>query len=426
MRLRSLATSALLAIGVAAGCDSAEPTAPRAPVLTSVPADRSYPPGQWLRWGGPQGTMTSPEVGWNARWSEKPPAIVWQASVGTGFSSVTIADGRLFTMGYGDDRDHVYGLDATTGQQLWEYSYPCAKVDNLHEGGPGATPTIDEGRVYTLSREGHLFCFDAQSGMVLWSKQLEEELGVEHPEWGFTCSPLVAGNLVIVDVGPTVALDKQSGQVVWKTKRYRPGYGSPALFTHAGQLLVAVLNNDGLLVLRPDDGSEVAFYAWETNYATNSTTPIADGDTLFISTGYGKGCALVRLADGRLEEVYRNRNMRNHMNNCALWDGHLYGIDGQANSSGSCRLVCLKHETGEVAWSHRGLGCGSLLAADGKLIVLTDEGTLVLVEATPESYRELGRVRVLTGRCWTVPVLAGHRVYCRNAAGDLVCVDLSP
>ena len=188
--------------------------------------------------------------------------------------------------------------------------------------------------------------------------------------------------------------------------------------------MVAVLNNDYLLILRADDGSEVAKEKWETPYKTSSTTPIVANNHIFISSGYDKGCALLRLAGTELELVYHNKEMRNQFNNCVLWEGHLYGIDGQTSSSRNCKVVCMEWSTGEVKWTHRGLGAGSLFIADGKLVIFSDQGQLVLAETDPDQYTELGMYEALQSKCWTVPVLAGGRIYCRNATGDLVCVDV--
>ena len=162
------------------------------------------------------------------------------------------------------------------------------------------------------------------------------------------------------------------------------------------------------------------------NSDTTAVTPIIDQDTIFIAGGYGDGCALVQFDNGSLYTVYKNREMSNHMNTCVLWEGHLYGFHGNGSRppARTAKLGCMEHETGDVRWEERGLGCGSLMMADGKLIVLSDTGELVIVEATPTEQKIVSRAKVLGGKCWTVPVLAHGRIYCRNAAGDLVCVDV--
>lgn len=379
----------------------------------------------WPVWRGPNGDGASQETNWSADWGADGPPQFWRASVGTGFSSMSVARGRVYTMGHRDGNDTVYCFDAARGEEVWTHSYPCQLVDNLHEGGPACTPTVDGDRVYTVSKEGHFFCLSAKDGSVLWSKQLQALLGVNMPEWGFSCSPLVVGDKVVLEVGRTCAFDKESGELVWQTEKFRPGYGSPTLFQPEGsEPLVTVLSNDFLLVVKLASGEEVDRLKWETSFATSASTPLAKDNTLFISTGYGKGCLLAELKDGQLTKVYENNKIRSHMANCVLVDGVLYGIDGQSHLPSQCRLVALGHATGEVHWSERGFGCGTVLAAGDRLLILTDDGDLASAKASKGGYEPISRGKVLEGKCWTVPVLAHGRLYCRNAAGQLVCLDL--
>ena len=399
-------------------------------LLLLIAAAGAQTPGDWPNWRGPHYDGISRESDWSDDWNDRPPQRVWQARVGTGFSSVSVSAGRLYTMGNsagGEDgrrTDFVYCFNAATGELIWQHQYRCVLVDNLHAGGPGATPTVDGPRLYTIGREGQLHCLQTSDGKVIWSKDLVAELGVDMPDWGFTCSPLVLGDKLIVEAGRTAAYDKATGKRLWQTAAYRPGYGAPVAFQHNGRSLLAVLNNDALLIVAADDGAEIAKYPWKTSYVTTSTTPIVQGDEIFISSGYNQGCALLRLADDELQFVYENRTMRNHFNNSVLLDGKLYGMDGNSHSSRNVRLICMDWKTGKLHWSRRGFGCGSLVAADGKLIVLADDGRLHVAGAKPQDYDELGSVKALGGLCWTVPVLAHGRIYCRNAAGDVVCLAL--
>lgn len=440
--MRYVNTLSVLALAALAGCSEAtEPavgaaaTSGRTASGESATAASSRPDepaaaaekGHWPNWRGPKHDGISRETGWTAKWRDGGPKIAWKTDVGTGYSSMSVAGGRLYTMGHRDGKEFVYCLDAATGDEVWTRSYPAALVDNLHRGGPGATPTIDGERIYTTGREGMLYCLSARDGAVVWSVDLQKELDVELPAWGFTSSPLVLKDMLVVEAGRVAAFDKKTGKRLWQTEdAYDAGYGSPAPLEAGGEQLLAVLNNECLLVVRAKDGSKIATYPWSTSFDTSSTTPVVSGETIFISTGYNEGCALLRLTDGTLEEVYKNREMRNHFNNSVLYEGKLYGIDGNSHASRTCKLVCMDHQTGKVEWIKRGFGCGSLLVADGRLIVLGDKGLLATAEATPEEYREISRAQVLDGEseCWTVPVLAGGRIYCRDSAGNLVCVDV--
>jgi outer membrane protein assembly factor BamB len=171
----------------------------------------------------------------------------------------------------------------------------------------------------------------------------------------------------------------------------------------------------------PKNGNELWSYPWKTSHDVNAADPIVQDDFVFISSGYNHGAALLRIANGKPERIWENKQMRNQHNNSVLLDGALYGIDGDNNSD----LKCLEFKTGDVKWAQKGLGKGALMAADGKLIVLSEKGELVIAAADPSAFKPLARWQVLGGRCWTAPVLSHGRIYCRNAAGDLVCVDVS-
>lgn len=379
----------------------------------------------WPNWMGPNRDGISVESGWKSTWPADGLHVVWSRSIGIGFSSISIADGRLFTMGHIEGEEIVWCLNLKTGEPIWTHRYPCELNDNLHEGGPGATPTIDEGNVYTLGKEGQFYCLSAETGKVVWQSMLQDELGVRNPEWGFSSSPMIAGNQVLVEGGRVVSFDKTTGKKNWQTALHEAGYGSAAIFQKPDDTsFVATLDCEGLRITKLDSGAQVAFQSWPSPFRTNATTPIIDGNRIFISSAYNVGCGLFEFDGTRLKRVYANREMRNHFNNSILWKGHLYGFDGNSNLGRVVQLTCMKFDTGEVAWKKPGFGCGSLMIADGKLLILSEAGELVLANAKPDGYEELARSSFLTGRCWTVPVLFDNRIYGRNAAGKLVCIEL--
>jgi len=296
--------------------------------------------------------------------------------------------------------------------------------NNLHEGGPGATPTIDKDRVYTVGREGQLFCFEAKTGKIIWKKNLQDDLEVILPEWGFTSSAYVLNDDILLEAGRVASYNKLTGEKNWQTTDHQAGYGSVAEFESAGKTLISSFDCDALRVIDAETGEELDSVEWSSPFRTNSTTPIIHDDLIYISAGYNVGCGLFRWTGTKLEEVYRNRQMRNHFNNSILLDGHLYGFDGNSNLGRVVQLTCMNLKTGEVAWKQRGLGCGSLMIADGKLLSLTEKGELVLAKASPNQYEELARSSFLDGRCWTVPLFLNGRIYGRNAAGTLKVVSL--
>lgn len=392
--------------------------------ITPAIARGQQPPPAWPAWMGADHNGISAESGWSSDWPESGLEVVWTQELGIGFSSVSITDGRLYSMGHVEGEEFVYCLDAVTGKEIWTHKYPCELVDVLYEGGPGATPTIDGPHVYTLGKEGQLFCFDAKNGNVVWQQDLQTDLDVSLPEWGFNSSPYILGDQLLLEAGRVVSYDKHSGEKNWQTEKHQAGYGTVALLNDNERQLIASLDSESLRITDASDGSPIDAFPWKSPFRTNSTTPIVSDGTIYVSTGYNVGCGLFQFKDDKLELVYSNRFMRNHFNNSILYDGHLYGFDGNSNLGRVVQLVCMNQATGEVVWKHRGLGCGSLMIVDGKLLLLSDNGELVLANATPEGYQEIATSPFLEGRCWTVPVLFGGHVYGRNAAGKLVCARL--
>ena len=387
-------------------------------ILSSAQSD------DWPNWSGSNHDGISRETGFADAWPKDGLPIEWTREIGTGFSSMSVAGDRLFAMGHKDGVETVWCLNCRSGEVLWTHEYPGELIPNLHEGGPCSTPTVDGNQVYTVGKEGQLFCLNTADGKVLWEKMLQQELEVKLPEWGFSSSPRILGKQLILEAGRVVAFDKLNGDKLWQTEIHEAGYGSAAVFRHGGKTLIATLDCDGLRIVDSADGTQVAFAEWKSPYRTNATTPIIVGDQIFVSTGYKVGCGLFQLQGESLELVYKNTEMRNHFNNSILLDGWLYGFDGDAHLGRLVTLNCIDFTTGKLAWRQRGLGCGSVLITDGKLLVLTEDGTLVLAKASPDAYVELARSAFLDGRCWTVPVLSDGRVYGRNADGKLVCVTL--
>jgi outer membrane protein assembly factor BamB len=376
----------------------------------------------WPRYRGPNLNGISTESGWSVAWPDTGPKQLWKASVGIGFSSISVADGRAYTMGNQSDQDTVYAFDAATGKLLWKHAYACKLDPNAYEGGPSATPTVDGGRVYTLSKQGDLFCLEAATGKVVWSTNLAKELGARVPRWGFSSSPLVHGDSIFVNVGTRgTALHKNTGKVIWTTGNGAAGYSSLVPFNIGGTQGLAMFAAQSVVAVDPEGGKELWSYPWKTSYDVNAADPIISGDYVFISSGYNHGAALLQIVDGKPRLIWQNKQMRNQHNNSVLIDGALYGVDGDSNSD----LKCVDFMTGEVRWAQKGLGKGALMAADGKLIVLGEKGELVIAAADPTAFKPLARWQVLGGKCWTMPVLSHGRIYCRNARGDLVCVDVS-
>ncbi len=345
--------------------------------------------------------------------------VAWEASVGWGFSAIAVSDGKAFIMGNQDDNDVLHCFDAGSGELIWKQSYPENRWPRNTQGGPYAAPVVHNGRVYTFSRTGKIFARDVEDGSVIWDVDTAEKFGINNTSWGLSGSALIVDDKVVFNAGSYgIAFNKVSGEKVWRNGTGPGGYATPVKFDRGGKTMLAMFVRRELAIVDPDDGNVLATYDWRTNHDVNASDPIVAGDNIFISTGYGKGGALLEFEEDGLSEVWNTGQLRTQMNGSVLWEGHLYGFDD------SRHLRCLDFETGEVKWEQGGLGRGTLIVAGGNLVVLSENGLLVIAEATPEGYNKLAEKKVLSGRCWTMPVMAGGRIYARNAAGDVVCVEI--
>ena len=381
----------------------------------------------WSHWLGPNGDGTSSESEWESEVSDP----VWKSKVGVGFSAVSVANGKLYTMGHDgkktSGKETVYCLDSKTGKAMWKHSYPAPLIDYLHEGGPCSTPTVNGAIVYAISKHGLLHAYHENDGKVIWKKDMMKEAGMKRPpEWGFAASPYILDDQLIIEAGATYSLNKKTGEIIWKSKTYRPAYGTPIHFQPGGQSIIATLKTDGLVLLDSKNGKTLAFEKWETSYRTNASTPIVRGDKIFISTGYQRGCALFQWKEGKLQKLYENKVLSTHMNHAILVDGFLYGFDGNVHMAGKKDFVCMEFLTGNEKWrvSDRGLMVGSLVVAGDRMIVLGQRGELVFANVNPSNFEELSREQAIGGRCWTMPVLSNSILYLRNARGDLFALGL--
>lgn len=376
----------------------------------------------WPVYRGPNHDGISTEKGWVVEWSAGGPKKLWRAKVGIGFSSMVVADGRVFTMGNAKDRDTVYAFDAVTGKKLWSHTYAADLGPLYYEGGPGATPTVEGDAVYTISKWGDVFCFAAADGKVRWQRQLRDQEGAKVADWGFSGAPMPHGNLLLLNAGGAgFALDKRTGKTIWKSSG-EPGYSTPYPIQWRGKQLFVFSSGDDYSAVDPETGKRVWSIEWVTRYGVNGADPIMVGDEVFVSSGYGKGSGLFRVGTGEPTELWRGRKFRTQFNPAVLIGGKLYGFDGNSNSR--AYVKCVDWKSGEVLWEDESLSFGSLTAADGRLILLGAKGDLVVANPSPEKLDVVSKTRVGGGKWWTVPVLANGLIYCRNAEGDLVCLDV--
>lgn len=393
-------------------------------LLACMATCAAYEGSDWPSWRGLKRDSTSTEKGWKTDWSGGGPKQLWSKQIGKGCSAFAVAGGRAFVLGNEKgSTDVVYAFDAKTGQEVWRHEYPCPLDPKYYFGGPSASPVVDGDKVYTLSKDAQIFCLNAADGKVVWQRDMAKEKGLKRPEWGYAGSPYIKGQALLLNLGTAgLCVDKSTGKDIWFSGADASGYATPVIFTHNKQEFIALFAAKGLAIVNPERGGVLSQFEWKTQYDVNAADPIVSGDTIFISSDYGTGCALVRIGAQGLQEVWRNKSMQNHMSPCVFHEGHLYGGSGNGDAAD---LVCIELATGAEKW-RRPRTNGQGILAEGKLLHITQRGELLLLEASPAAYKELGRVQVFGGTCFTMPVLSHGLVYCRNGDGNAVCVDLRP
>lgn len=381
----------------------------------------------WNRWRGPHFNGISHETDWVAEFPRNGPKMLWRQKVGVGFSSLAIANERVYTMGNKDNRDIVTCIDAESGKIIWNSGYPARLDGKLYEGGPSATPTVHQGKVYTLGKNGMLLCLNAATGATLWSREITNLTGAERPEYGFAGSPLIMGKQVILNAGGAgLACQKDTGDLLWSS-RGMGGYASPMPYVMNGREAAVIFGDRQIVAVDPgNNGRSLWSHTWQTKERVNAADPLFVRDKMFISSGYGGGSAMFQLGKGKPAPIWRTQSLRSHFNPGVAMGNFVYGIDGHADGRAKNSLVCVNLTTGERTWERKNFGHGSLIAAGSKLIALTELGELYILEANPIAYTEISYAPVIRRRCWTSPAISGGRIYCRNAAGTIVCIDLRP
>ena len=401
----------------------------------------------WPRLRGPNGDGISMETDWDPEALAGGPKILWKVDVGKGHSNVAIKDNRLYTMGQKGGENLVFCLNAETGEELWRYSFE--RFLDLQ-----STPTIDGKYIYVLIPEGMLFCLKAKKGKLRWKKDLVSEYDVVKPFHSFAGSPVVEGDLLILTANTSgIALDKKTGEKVWgsdkpplprdintswRSQTTGTDCSTAVMYDYEGKRYAVLSSWEGIHGVDVETGEVLWLYEWELYGGIQTTDPLIFNNKVFI-TQYWKrlGCVLIDIGGEEPKVSWKNLNMHSEFSSPVMIDGYIYGNRG-GPTHGFYSLLCLDVETGEVMWEEelktmenpRGAITVSLLAADGKLIILEEDGTLHIAEATPSSYKDISSGDVLEGertfrKFWTPPVLYKGKIYCRNFAGDLICIDVS-
>jgi len=377
--------------------------------------------GEWPQWRGPNRDDVSTETGLLKKWPDSGPKRTWVSEeAGLGYSGFAVSGGKIFTMGLFDAEEKVVCLDAATGKKVWD-SFVGAIYKNKWGDGPRCTPTVVNGKVYALGGNGDLVCLDAATGKQDWTKSLTKDLGGELQQWGYTESPLVDGDLVIVTPGgpkgAIAALSTKTGKVEWQTSDVTENaqYSSIIPIDHGGERQYVQLLMKSILAVSPK--GKVLWKADFPGAVAVIPTPIYKDGQVYVSAGYKVGCMAVKIDGDTATEVYSNKNMENHHGGVILVDGLLYG---HSNNGG---WTCQDFKTGEIVWQDKGIDKGAVAYADGMLYCQSEkDGTIALVEASKKGWNMVSSFkleaqtsqRAKDGRIWTHPVVVGGKLYLRD------------
>ena len=400
-------------VAVPAAAAVSTPPAPAAAAANPPPpADPLHV--EWSGFRGParDGVVRGTRVATD--WIATPPSEVWRRPIGPGWSSFAVAGDHIFTQEQRGEEEVVAAYARASGRPAWVHRDAVRFWESNGGAGPRSTPTLAGGRVYTLGATGILNVLDAKTGQLVWSRNVAADVKAGVPEWGFTSSPVIHGDLVIVQVGVLVAYDRGTGRQRWTGDSRRGSYSSPHLVTLGGMEQLVQLNGSGAIAVSPRDGSTLWQFPWEGTPIIQPAT-IGDGDLLIASGDMMGGMGLKRISVVRnggtwvAEEKWTSRGLKPYFNDFVVHGGHAYGFDGSI-------LSCIELESGERKWKNGRYGQGQmLLLADQDLIlVLAEEGDLALVRAAPDGFAELARVKAIDGKTWNHPVLVGDTLYVRN------------
>jgi hypothetical protein len=366
----------------------------------------------WPGFRGPERDGISRGVRIETNWSASPPVELWRRPIGPGWSSFAIRGDRLYTQEQRGDDEVVACYDATTGAPVWTHRDAARFFESNGGAGPRGTPTLSDGRVYTLGPTGILNALDAGDGALVWSRNAASDIGVKLPTWGFSSSPLVVGDVVIVAVSGTLgAYDLATGTPRWSGPAHGESYSSPQLMTLGGVAQIVQLSGDGAIGMAPADGQLLWEHEWK-GFPIVQPARTTDGDVLITASGES-GLRRIAVAHGpggwTVERRWGTKDLKPYFNDFVVHEGHAFGFDGRI-------LACIDLRDGKRSWKGGRFGNGQLVLLPDQdlLLVLSEEGELALVRATPDQFTELARWKAIEGKTWNHPVLVGDVLLVRN------------
>jgi outer membrane protein assembly factor BamB len=413
-------------IAIAGTAFSQQPKAQKQKLATQA---NSAP--EWPQWGGPQRNFKVEVKGLAGSWPANGPRVLWRRALGEGHSTILVDNGKLYTMYSSGDHEIVIALEAATGKTIWEHNYESPKKGlNLEYGsGPHATPLIVGDLLYTAGATARLHALNKQTGKVVWVHDLWKEFGGTEMDRGYSCSPLAYKNTVIVTVGgagqAVMAFDQKSGSVVWKNQNFDNSPASPTLINVDGEDQLVAFMASEIAGLNPNSGELLWSHPHKTSWGLNISTPVwGEGNLLFCSSAYGTGSRALQLTrtNGQTtaKEVWANNKMRIHFGTAIRAGDYVYGSSGDF---GPAFFTALEAKTGKILWQDRSLPRANFVFADGKFVILDEDGNLALATATAEGLKVHAKVKLLSSKAWTAPALVGNKLYARDRK-EIVALEL--
>ncbi len=396
--------------------------------------------GDWPQHLGPTRNGVVPAFDLRTDWGRRPLAATWRVDVGAGFAGPAVVGGRLLLFHRVANEEVIEALSVADGASLWRTGYPTTYRDDFgFDEGPRATPTVADGRVFTFGAQGVLQAVDLESGERLWQINTHSRFGVRKNYFGAAASPIVIDGRVLVNIGGIdtksdesgttgagiVAFNAVSGDVTWTATDHGASYSAPVVTSLRGRRVVLFYTREGLVELDPETGEIFAWFRWRprSNTSINAASPIVIGNRVFLSEAYGTGAVLLDRGDTGFSPLWSGNDiLSNHYATSLHHDGTLYGFDG-ALHLGPPALRAVDLVSGDVAWSQERYGGGAVLLVGDKLLVVRDNGELVVAEARPDAFRSIARAAILSPTVRALSALAGGVLYARNNR-ELVAVDL--
>ncbi len=388
----------------------------------------------WTNWRGINFEGKSATIGIKTDWS-KGLEKLWQVNYlcqgksTASWSTPVVQGNRLIVPGRDEKNDLVFCINSENGELIWLGSYE-AKAETAHGPGSRATPFINEDKVYTFGRSGDLVCWQLEDGKLLWRKNVKDEGGVE-PSWGFSTTPLVFENMVIVQGGGkalVIAYDKSTGEVLWKSMEGEVGYSAARTMNIENETQLLIYHGKGLSCLNPSDGKVLWTVQWPTEYGVNATTPIIFNDIIFHTSGYKMGCEALKVTKSGYSVLWKNHAMEAQHSDPILIDGYIYGYSGESSRNVG-QFKCLELSTGKEMWSTNEIGQGTTTFVDGHLICQDLKGSIFIIEPDSSGFKKLGEIKSaiqdVKNPAWTVPIVANGKLYLRYMQ-QLVCYKLIP